>query len=103
MSFVRTTKEERAAARAKVIAETAAALPEAKAFVIKLGFHAFEKLVEMGKTRDAYPTDEVKQIVVGLWAHDALFTGKHRIAKVSDNVAIVRDAMNLGLLPVLTY
>jgi len=103
MSYVRTTKEERAAARARVIAEVSAALPEAKEFVIKLGFHAHEKLVEMGKTRDAYPSDEVRQLVVGLWAHDALFTGKNRIKRVSDNVAVVRDAMNMGLLPVLVY
>lgn len=102
MTYVCTTKADRAAARAKVIADVRAALPEAKAFVIKLGFHAHEKLLEMGKTRDAYPSSETEQLVMGLWAHDALFTGKNRIQSVSDAVAVVRDAMNLGLLPVMT-
>jgi len=105
MAFEHTAEiiAERAALKAQLIAEVTAKLPEHRDFIIELGRVSFDKLVDMGKLRGAeYPEDTAKRISLGLQAANALFSGKHRNAKVDAAVSTVRDACMLGMLPVLT-
>lgn len=69
-------------------------------FIVDLGRHSWDKMVDMGKAADAeYPSDYPRQISVGLWAADYLFSGKHAIPDVTEAVNAVRHALNDGRLP----
>lgn len=67
--------------------------------IVNLGYHFHDKMADMGKVNGDYPVDFPKQISVGLYAADVLFSGKHALPEVIEAVSEVRRMLNAGELP----